>query len=106
MAKQITFDYEGKEYTLEYTRKSIEAMERQGFVSGELEAKFATMLPKLIRGAFAAHHPSLRGDKIDEIYESFTKKSELIAALAEMYAEPLETLLSDEGKNGKWEKSW
>jgi len=29
MAKQITFEFEGKEYVLEFTRKSIETMENR-----------------------------------------------------------------------------
>ena len=32
MNKQISFDYEGKTYTLEYTRNSVRQMERRGFV--------------------------------------------------------------------------
>ena len=36
MAKKLDFTYNGKEYTLEYTRKSIETMERQGFVASEI----------------------------------------------------------------------
>jgi len=29
MAKQITFEFEGKEYVLEFTRKSIETMDKK-----------------------------------------------------------------------------
>ena len=30
MAKQINFEHNGKEYTLEYTRESVKQMEREG----------------------------------------------------------------------------
>lgn len=37
MAKQLTFEYEGKAYTLEYTRKSLETMEKHGFSVSDAE---------------------------------------------------------------------
>jgi hypothetical protein len=50
MAKQITFEFEGKNYTLEFTRKSIETMERQGFVIGDIVDKPMLTLPALFAG--------------------------------------------------------
>ena len=53
MAKKISFVHDGKEYTLEYTRKSIEIMERQGFVIGDIVDKPMLTLPALFAGAFS-----------------------------------------------------
>ena len=45
MAKQITFEFDGKEYVLEFTRKSIETMEKQGFIANEIAEKPVSTLP-------------------------------------------------------------
>jgi hypothetical protein len=68
MAKQIRFEYDGKEYTLEFTRKSIETMERQGFVASDMVDKPMTTLPALFAGAFLAHHRYIKKELVDEIY--------------------------------------
>ena len=109
MAKQIIFDYNGKEYILEFTRKSIELMERQGFVASDITEKPMTTLPALFAGAFLAHHRYVKREVIDEIFAKMTNKQELLSKLAEMYNEPLEALIeepeSDEG-NVSWEASF
>ena len=70
MAKQITFSYDGTEYTLEYTRKSVEKMERDGFDVTEFHRKPITYLPQLFEGAFYAHHRFMKKDKIQEIFRA------------------------------------
>ncbi len=109
MAKQIRFTYDGVDYTLEFTRKSIEIMERNGFVITEVFEKPMTLLPTLFAGAFLAHHRSTKREVIDKIYESMPNKQELITKLAEMYNEPIEALLEEPGDEEgkvKWEASW
>ena len=109
MAKQITFVYDGKEYTLEFTRKSIETMEKQGFIASEITEKPMSTLPTLFAGAFLAHHKFVKRELIDEIFDKLTNKQELIGKLAEMYNEPILSLMDepaeDEG-NVKWGASW
>ncbi len=109
MAKQINFEYNGTDYTLEFTRKSIETMERQGFVISEIGDKPMLTLPALFAGAFLANHRFVKRKEIDEIYSKITNREELLGKLAEMYNEPLETLMQepedDEG-NVKWGASW
>lgn len=109
MAKQITLPYEGNTYTLEYTRKSVEGMERQGFKAADLLEKPMIMLPILFAGAFRAHHPFLNVKVIDKIFNSITNKQELVSKLAEMYNEPLEAMLSEPEEssgNVTWEANW
>ena len=109
MSKQLSFTYEDKEYCLEYTRKSVETMERKGFVASDIESKPMNTLPALFAGAFIAHHPFVKQKVIDDIFGKMSNKGELIAKLAEMYNEPIAALIEDpeetEG-NVNWTASW
>lgn len=107
MAKQLTFSYNGKDYTLEYTRASVRQMEADGFIAEDIERKPMTVLPALFRGAFIAHHRFEKPKVIDEIYGQMANKAELIERLAEMYNEPISSLLDEptEG-NVEWSQNW
>jgi hypothetical protein len=109
MAKQIRFEHDGKEYTLEFTRKSIETMERQGFVASDTVDKPMTTLPALFAGAFLAHHRYIKKELVDEIYSKMTNKQDLLSKLAEMYNEPIQALMEepeDAVGNVNWEASF
>ena len=109
MAKQIRFEYDGKEYTLEFTRKSIETMERQGFVASDIADKPMTTLPAQCAGAFLAHHRYVKKELVDEIYSKMTNKQDLLSKLAEMYNEPIQALMEepeDAVGNVNWEASF
>ena len=109
MSKQLKFTYKDKEYTLEYTRRSVERMERNGFNATEMRDKPMTTLPALFAGAFIANHPWVKQELINEIYSKMTNRQELIGKLSEMYNEPIEALLDDpEEKEGNlnWTASW
>ena len=54
MSKQLNFVYNGTEYTLEFTRKSVEQMEREGFVADDIHTKPMTTLPALFHRQMAA----------------------------------------------------
>lgn len=95
MAKDIRFVYDGKEYILEFTRKSIEIMERQGFVASDIVEKPMSTLPALFAGAFLAHHRYVKKEIIDEIFSKMKNKQELISKLAEMYNEPILALVDE-----------
>lgn len=109
MSKQLKFQYQDKEYTLEYTRRSVERMERDGFVASDMKDKPMSTLPALFAGAFFAHHPFVKRTLVDEIYGKMDNKQELIGKLAEMYNEPISALVDDpdpkEG-NVSWTASW
>lgn len=109
MSKQIQFSYKGKEYTLEYTRRSVERMEREGFLASEMRDKPMTTLPALFAGAFYANHPFMKKDLIEEIFARLPEKNELIGKLAEMYNEPISALVDDPEENEgnvDWTASW
>ena len=111
MGKQLNFEYNKKEYTLEYTRESVKQMEREGFVASDIVEKPMLTLPKLFAGAFKAHHRfDTKQKQIDEIFELFSNKQALVEKLAEMYAEPMETLMDndniDAGNAIAWEANF
>ena len=109
MAKQLTITdpTSGVTYTLEYTRKTVEIMERPGFVADDVVKKPMTLLPTLFAGAFLAHHRFVKRDVIDNLYARLTHKDELISHLVEMYNDPLVTLLEDpEQEDGEGNLSW
>ena len=107
MAKQLTFSYNGKDYTLEFTRATIRQMEAHGFVIDEIETKPMTVISDLFRGAFLAHHPLAKPREIDEIYEHMANKTSLIKRLNEMYNEPISSLVDEDKEgNAEWTPNW
>ena len=109
MSKQLKFTYGEKQYCLEFTRKSIEQMEKNGFVISDIESKPMTILPALFAGAFIANHRFVKPETINEIYSKMTNKGDLIGKLAEMYNEPIATLFDDPDEsegNLDWTASW
>lgn len=105
MAKTIEISFEGKDYTLEYTRKSIELMERQGFRIADIQNKPMTTLPELFAGAFLAHHRHTKREIVNKIFGKLTNKDALIETLAEMYNEPLVALM-DEPDDSEGNLEW
>lgn len=109
MAKQLRFTYDGKDYTLEFTRRTVAEMEKKGFIASDITDKPMTMLPALFAGAFLAHHRFIKEYVINDIYSKLTNKEDLIGKLAEMYNEPILTLVEEpeeaEG-NLDWTATW
>lgn len=109
MAKQLNFTYDGKDYTLEFTRRTVAEMEKKGFIASDITEKPMTTLPALFAGAFLAHHRFVKEDVINDIYSKLTKKEDLIGKLAEMYNEPILALVEepeeDKG-NVNWTATW
>jgi hypothetical protein len=109
MAKQLIFTYDGKDYTLEFTRRTVAEMEKKGFIASDITEKPMTTLPALFAGAFLAHHRFVKEDIINDIYSKLTKKEDLIGKLAEMYNEPILALVEEPEKaegNLDWTATW
>ena len=109
MSKNICVTYQDREYCLEYTRKSVEIMERNGFVASDINTKPMLTLPALFAGAFLANHRYAKQDVIDAIFKKMTNKGELIGKLAEMYNDTLNALVDDPEENEgnlNWTASW
>lgn len=109
MAKQLNFTYDGKDYTLEFTRRTVAEMEKKGFIASDITEKPMTTLPALFAGAFLAHHRFVKEDVINDIYSRLTKKEDLIGKLSEMYNEPILALMEEPEKsegNLDWTATW
>ena len=110
MAKQIQFIFDGKEYTLEYTRKSVKQVEAEGFDINNVTKAPMTYIPILFAGAFKAHHKWVKPDVVDEIYDNMPDKDKLLERLVEMYNDTLVTLMDDpkedSAKKVKWMTNW
>lgn len=109
MAKQLIFTYDGKDYMLEFTRRTVAEMEKKGFIASDITEKPMTTLPALFAGAFLAHHRFVKEDIINDIYSKLTKKEDLIGKLAEMYNEPILALVEEPEKaegNLDWTATW
>ena len=105
MAKQIKLKHENKEYTLEFNRKSVETMEKQGFSLSEISDKPMSVLPNLFASAFLMHHKFEKREVIDKIFNGVRNREALFSTLVDMYNEPIVALMSeptdDEG-NVEW----
>ena len=109
MAKTITITYEGTKYTLEFTRKTVDQMENQGFNVRDIRNKPVSTLPTLFAGSFLAHHKWLKEETIEEIFKKIPNKDDFFEKLAEMYNEPLETMLAEpdeDAGNATWGADW
>lgn len=107
MAKTISLEFNGRNYTLEYTRKSVETLERSGFVISDIGDKPVTTIPTLFWGAFLANHRAMQQSVTNEIFKKLKNKESLIDKLAEMYGETMDTLMDEpEEGNLEWETNW
>ena len=103
--KPIKFEYEGREYTLEFTRDTVRTIERSGFDYHNIDARQMDSICTLFAGAFLAHHRFDKPDVIDKIYAKMPNKDALLERLAMLYALPYQELTSevDEKNAVKWE---
>lgn len=110
MSKSITINWNGSDYTMEFNRKSVVALEGVGFSLNEIVTKPNTMIPLLVQGAFYMHHPNMKQETAMKIFADQSDKVGLIGALREMFVEPTNSLLDEpdeeKAKNSTWVKSW
>jgi hypothetical protein len=110
MSTKITISYQKKNYDLEYTRATASQIEDQGFVLDQITEKPLKMIPMLFYGAFLKHNRGITRKLVDEIFDNLVDKcgedGGIIAVLAEMYAETVQTLTDnqtvDEGNAAVW----
>ena len=102
MAKKEIVSYGGKDYTLEFTRKTVSMAERDGFKIGEIAGVGGMMGMLLIQYAFQANHPNLNVDKRFEIYRAWRpepdesgKKRNRLEILVDMYVDSIKWLYDD-----------
>ena len=99
----ITDPDNGREYTLEFSRRSVAKTEMAGLDVNKLESASMTMIPIMFWGAFLMHHPQITRDQTDKIlFDGLGGlNSEEMAYLGKLYAEPFQTLIAteEEGAN-------
>lgn len=78
----IKFNYEDKEYTLGFNRKTAEAAQRAGLDIDELSTKPLVQVPLLVYWAFQMNHSNIKKSKTEEIYSKISDKTGLLNALA------------------------
>lgn len=107
MNKKIEFDKDDKHYVLEYTRETVALMERQGFKLEELTSRPMIMLPLAFQGLFYKNHRNVNKKFVDEVYDAFEKKEELLSTIATMLDECYASLTdSNEEGNDKGNITW
>lgn len=110
MNKKIEFNYDGEDYILEYNREAIKYMESRGLDLSAIQKQPITMVEILWQGAFFKNHRKENFSRIQEIYENIGNKTELNAALSEMFYETYSILIGDNEdeknpKNISWKMS-
>lgn len=94
----ITDPDNGREYTLEFTRRSVSKAEAAGLDVNKLDSASMTMIPKLFWAAFLAHHPQMTQDQTDKIlFEGLGGlNEEEMSYLGKLYAAPFNSLVANE----------
>ena len=92
----------GKEYTLEFSRKTVSVTERAGLNITQIESQSMTMIPLMFWGAFQMHHPHMSKEQTDKIlFDGLGGlKEDEMAYLGKLYAAPFQTLVANEGESG------
>lgn len=108
MNTKIKFTKNDKEYVLEYTRETVQILEKMGFDINELPNKPMTMLPLAFKGLFFKNHRFVKEKEIDEIYAQFKDRKKLIETISLMLTETYNTLQEnvDEEGNDKGNIDW
>ena len=93
--KQLVLrDADGNSWTLQFNRKIVLQMQRNGFV---LDLDRLYMCARdLIQGAFKMHHPWIKWEQIESIWTfQGNKRGELLGYLANMFSAPALELMGD-----------
>lgn len=94
----ITDPDNGREYTLEFNRRSVAKAEAAGLDVNKLESASMTMIPKLFWAAFLMHHPQMTQDQTDKIlFDGLGGlNEEEMAYLGKLYAAPFNALIASD----------
>lgn len=105
----VRLKYDGRTYTLRFTRKTVERLEQSGYSREAFGAQPLTMAGILFYYAFTADHPSVTKKKTDEIMTHIPNLMDLLKKLMELADAPALALFTDpeddeEGpeKNATW----
>ena len=91
----------GKEYALEFNRKSVSKTEQAGFNINLIDQQSMTMIPLMFWGAFQMHHPYMTREQTDKIlFDGLGGLNEdELGYLGKLYAAPFESLIASEDES-------
>lgn len=103
---RIEFEYDGEDYTLEFTAASLKRMEDDGFDFAHIDKRMMSAPEDIFCGAFIANHPRTPIAKRKEIYKEFSESAEdgdatINEVLGQMLSEAVEEITAHKG-NIKW----
>lgn len=103
MSKQINLPYDGVQYTLMFTKKTLEDSCNMG-INPDFLSKNPMMVVRLFHMAFMAKHPKMTFNKAQEIYYAQNKKVELMQAIIMLWNDVTDGILedADESGNAEW----
>lgn len=108
--KPITFDWNGTDYTMEFNRATVKVAEqRYGITMGSFNGDLKlSMLPDLFYCSLLMHHPNIKHQTADAMFDLMEDKQALLMALYELFSAPIGAILADpdgeEGKVIRWKK--
>ena len=105
----VILTYEGREYTLEYSLKSVKRMEANGFVSPSSgSVKPASYVTELFYGAFFKNHRFVTPDEAEKIWNAMTHRTELVTRLTRLYSQTINDLMgaNEEEEEGPENPTW
>lgn len=100
----ILKDSNGNEYKLEFNRKTVSAMENDGFILN-LERP-NTMIDRLFYGAFQMHHKRIDREAVRKIWDDQLNKEGLLTALVKLYQKPLDDLMAEPEGDAEENPTW
>lgn len=95
----VLTDAEGNEYTLQFNRKVVKSMQRNGFVLDF--DRLYMCATDLIAGAFRMHHPWLKAEDCEAIFKQQNNRGELLGILANMFSAPALDLMGEDTNEGE-----
>lgn len=89
---------DGREYTLEFSRKTVTFAEQRGFSIGDIGTRPMTAIPELFWYAFRMHHPNVSKQEADDILFNQLRglSEEALERLGALYDAPFSTLVDTE----------
>ena len=97
MAEPIRFKTsDGKEYVLEFNRRTVKLAEENGLTLDNIESKMMSTIPDLFYYAFKMHQSWINKDETDRIlFDEFKGLTdEELKHIVELYVEPYNTLIN------------
>lgn len=107
VTKFVDFEWNGTTYTMEFNRRTAALLERNFGVNivkmFNGEVNFMD-LPTIFRVSLMMHHPRMKQEVADEIYENLADKQGLMTVLIEMLSYTVMSVFEapEEGKAISW----